>query len=371
MATHPNSSEENNKITPHIDEEDIQVAMKLVGGTLLSTTDAVRLVMELLEEGEESEQATREAQLKYSRQVIRMGIEAHRLSRKTVTLQKGMEELLRAKAEMRERTKGELRNVCTRLLDCTKSYKTARMRSMTMEDCKRLIENAFETIPTRKKARLILHSVFANAIRNGWCSENPVKGIVFPRHKEKPIHSLSIDEIVRLLSTAERPEHKLCAPALGIMLWGGVRPHEIEQLRVENIDFEDKVITVPAQHAKTGGARQVTMHPVLASWLRRMLTYTYPSAPIAPPSWHARWVKLRHDAGFTRWEPDVLRHTFASYHLKYFKNILTLQIEMGHANTNLLRTRYLAMENVTSAGAKIFWNYKLQRSRKTPAEGTP
>ena len=52
MATHPNSSEENNKITPHIDEEDIQVAMKLVGGTLLSTTDAVRLVMELLEEGE-------------------------------------------------------------------------------------------------------------------------------------------------------------------------------------------------------------------------------------------------------------------------------------------------------------------------------
>ena len=35
-------------------------------------------------------------------------------------------------------------------------------------------------------------------------------------------------------------------------------------------------------------------------------------------------------AGFTTWQPDVLRHTFAGYHLRYFRDYTALQYETGH-----------------------------------------
>ena len=60
------------------------------------------------------------------------------------------------------------------------------------------------------------------------------------------------------------------------------------------------------------------------------------------------------------WINDVLRHTFASYHLKHFKNLILLQAEMGHRDLNLLRSRYVNMQGITKDDAWIFFNlYKI------------
>lgn len=238
-----------------------------------------------------------------------------------------------------------------------------KVRMIDTDKCRELIEKSYSTVPTRKKAKRVLSALFRFCIANGWCDKNPTAGILLPPHKEKPIKALQIHEVLRLLKTAEQPEHRVCAPALGIMLWAGIRPHEIERLTVNSIDYEDRVITIPAKHAKTGGARQVTMHPVLIHWLRATLTHKEPESPLTPPSWSMRWAQLRKAAGFKKWPPDVLRHTFASYHLKYFKSLHALQLEMGHADLELLRTRYLSMDKVTDKAAKIFWNYALPSGR--------
>ena len=58
------------------------------------------------------------------------------------------------------------------------------------------------------------------------------------------------------------------------------------------------------------------------------------------------------------WQQDVLRHTFASYHLKHFKNLVQLQIEMGHSTPDLLRTRYLNMRDITKEHARLFWSLR-------------
>ena len=39
---------------------------------------------------------------------------------------------------------------------------------------------------------------------------------------------------------------------------------------------------------------------------------------------------------------DVCRHTFASYHAAYLRNLPELQLEMGHRDASLLMTRYMA-----------------------------
>ena len=72
-----------------------------------------------------------------------------------------------------------------------------------------------------------------------------------------------------------------------------------------------------------------------------------------PRNRQKRWKALRRAAGFTHWQPDVCRHTFASYHAAYFKDLPELQLEMGHRNANLLLSRYLNLPQVKHA--KAFW----------------
>ena len=63
---------------------------------------------------------------------------------------------------------------------------------------------------------------------------------------------------------------------------------------------------------------------------------------MCPPCWAQHWSRLHRAAGFSRWQPDVLRHTFASHHLAHFRSYAALQLEMGHRSAELLRTRYVS-----------------------------
>lgn len=58
---------------------------------------------------------------------------------------------------------------------------------------------------------------------------------------------------------------------------------------------------------------------------------------------------------FGAWRPDVLRHTYASFHAKWFRDFPLLQMEMGHRSSALLRARYLNMEGVSRERAALFW----------------
>lgn len=345
-------------------KKDHEIAKELLSHTKLSFTDAARLVVEMLEEGGEEEGAGRKEVIKLCRRIIHMGVEAYRLSVRSVTLREAINSLLEKKSEMRDRTQQEIRQVCARFAGSIPGFENEMVRSIDTTKCRQALETAFTTLPSRRKAKRVIHSLFTHAALNGWCSGNPMAAIHLPRHKEKPVRALKINEVISLLRVAEQKEHILCAPAVGIMLWAGIRPHEVERLQVKHIHFEDKVITVPATHAKTGGARQVTMHPVLIHWLRKTMTLHYPEAMIVPASWTQRWAQLRKAAGFEVWPPDVLRHSFASYHLKYFRDTQALQLEMGHSTPELLRTRYLAMEDVTRSAAELFWNYNMSRHTK-------
>lgn len=58
---------------------------------------------------------------------------------------------------------------------------------------------------------------------------------------------------------------------------------------------------------------------------------------------------------FGEWSADALRHTYASYHAKWFRDFSLLQLEMGHRSSSLLRERYLNMEGVSRDRARLFW----------------
>ncbi len=318
-----------------------------------SMLDVTRLALELREVVSDSPIHT--TPVGFCRQVIRMGTRAYSHDTRTVSFREAVERSLQSRASRRGRTLAEIRQCCRRLLRNYPELAEMPVRGITSDYCREIIQGSYPTLPMQRKARRLLHGIFAFSQRHGWCAVNPTAAVDIPQVIEKPIAALTIQEVRRLLATTRRKEHLPCAAAVGLMLWAGIRPVELTRLHWEDVNVQARIITVEARHSKTGGARHVTLYPILIRWLRETAPYRLPRALIVPTSWVRRWRALRVAAGFKDWHPDTLRHTFASYHLKHFANLNTLQIDMGHADSQLLRTRYLGMRGITAEGANEFW----------------
>ena len=159
---------------------------------------------------------------------------------------------------------------------------------------------------------------------------------------EKQVPILSPQEIKDLRQTAEAHQGGSCAAAVGMMLYAGIRPHEVARLTWAQVDLRERVIYILPQHSKTGGARRVTIHKPLLRILRAHRRAD--GERICPPKWLRHWRELRRATGWggdKPWPQDALRHTYASYHLSHFRSYAELQVVIGHRDATLLRTRYV------------------------------
>lgn len=323
----------------------------------LSSLQALRLGIELAEHSKRAHpQPTTDPPelMALCREVIRLGCAAQAEHSLSVPLQEAAQACLHHKQQQRRpRTIGEIRLFCTRLLRLAPTFMQEQMRTLSRADCQSVLQQCFHTDRQRQKARIILHGIFAYGQRQGWCSTNPLQHIDLPKPQEREIHPLAWQELRNLLRKARQPEHRSCMPALGLMLWAGVRPAEVKRLSWEDLDWEEHVITIRPTHSKTGGCRHITLQPVLEAWLRE--SGAQQCGSICPPCWERRWKKLRQAAIPQGWQQDVLRHTFASYHAKQWHDFTRLQTEMGHRSARLLQTRYLSMHGITTAHAQRFW----------------
>ena len=311
-------------------------ALEVLRETGVDILEAAFVAKLALEEGH--------GRVKRALECIMTGAEALREREKTVTFERAVLEALEERKDRRPRTLSDFLYIVRRLMKRCKGLAKRRMRSITPEECAAYLREAFDTPRQRNKARLILSGVFSTAVRHGWCAENPVRKVQPERIEEQRIEILRHEEIERLMSTAAAYAGGACLAAVAIMLLAGVRPHECERLRWRDVRLEAGVIVISPQHSKTGGARCVTIHPPLARILRRVQQADHER--ICPANWRRLWAGLHKAAGFTPWQPDVLRHTFATHHLATFRSYAELQLEMGHRSADLLRTRYVAMEGL-------------------------
>ncbi len=351
------------------DEHQNEAARAVLADTAFSVLDAARLAASVYETLAAELPETSDA-MSVCHRVIQMGAEVYRQECCTLSFREAVEKSLQSRANRRQRTVAEIRQYSRRILNGYPTFADMAVRRITPECCRKVIDEVFTTPSTRRKARRLMHGVFAFCLRRGWCSFNPVAAIDVPVVREKPIQALSVKAVRHLLFMARRPEHRPCAAAVGLMLWAGIRPTELTRLHWADVRIAERCITIAAQHAKTGGARHVSIPNVLVKWLQQTSPYRLPAARIVPTSWVRRWSALRKAAGFEEWNPDTLRHTFASYHLAHFRNFSLLQLEMGHADINLLRTRYLNMSGVTAEGAAEFWSARIFSEERSGGKST-
>ena len=331
------------------------VAQALSAQETLENTDigvlvAARFVKELSELG-------RSKKLNRLRVIFRMGCEAASRNRRTPTFCEAVEAFLAAKNHLRERSLRDYRLVFATVLLHFPNTSLMRIHTADTPTFGKILEIAFHTPLQRRKARAILHSFFGYCVRHGWCRDNPMSATDLPILREREIRPLNLPEIAATFRYAKILNLSDCVPAIALMLFAGIRPREVERLCWRDIDWEELVISVAPTHSKTGGSRHVSILPILEKILKGRSRA--PDEKICPPNWQRKWKRIRRASGWKNpenpWQQDVLRHTFASYHLKFFKNLPQLQCEMGHASPRLLRTRYLSMRGVTFVAAEKFW----------------
>ncbi len=321
-------------------------ARLLLAQSGLNLLDAARLTLELVEACDGKQQ------ISAYKKIITLGAAQLKKEENTVSFAVAFRFTLESKKDRSSRTLQDIRQTLTTLMRCQADLANKPIRSIDTAYCKQILQKAYRHSPSRFiKARANLSGLFNLGIKEGWCSENPVTALAIPTVREGIINALPLAKIKTLIQTAHQQEHRACLAPLGLMLYAGVRPEEVKRLHWEDIDWDDKMLYLDARHAKTGGGRHIPLAPVLIKMLAKVRNEGF----ICPPAWTKRWRALREAAGFDAWVPDVLRHSFASYHAKLYQDLPKLQLAMGHRDCQLLLTRYINLRGLSKSDAKQFW----------------
>ena len=263
-------------------------ALAVLRSTGINILEAAILAREALEAGR--------GRVRRARKCLAAGTEALRQQEKTVSFEQAVAAALEARKDRRTRTVYDFRYFTRRFMKRCAGLARRRVRSITPQECAEYIETAFDTPRQRQKARLILSGVFSTAMKRGWCDANPVSKVEAPRVVEQPVPVLTPQEIEQLTTTAEAYQGGSCAAAVGMMLYAGIRPHEVTRLTWAQVDLQARAIYILPRHSKTGGARRVTIHKPL---LRILRAHQRPDIEkICPANWLRHWRELHRVSGW-------------------------------------------------------------------------
>ena len=366
-------------------------AKRILTGTDVSVLDAARIAKNILDAKPKNFALT---DLQFCAKVIAVGLRHMRT--KEMTFADGFALYLKSKQHLRPDSIRDIRWIGKRLLRAKPELGERNFSELTASECEEWLNialtsnsqeklyaknteceyrpkariDAFEKRAERhaaacqtargasasqfNKARTMLHGLFEFAIRREWCDKNPIKRIERRRVVEKEILPLKLAQTQQLIKTAQL-ESPTYAVVAALLVYSGIRPREVRRLTWRDIDTEEKTITVRSQCSKTGGVRQVEIPPIL----NRLLLANLPilkDGKICPIDWQRRWRKIRDNSGFRGcWVQDVLRHTYASFHAKHYADLPRLQLNMGHSDLSLLRSRYVNMHGISRTQAKSFF----------------
>ena len=321
----------------------------MLGGAKVSAFDSIRFVKNILDAKPKDSKLT-DAQ--FILKVIEVGLRNIRNTEKS--FEDGFKIYLESKQHLRPDSIRDIRCIGNRLIRTNPELARRNFSELSASICDEWINSAFTTAPQQNKARAMLHALFNFAIRRDWRDNNPIDKIERRRIIEKQITPLTLAQIRRLLKTATTYNNGKFTTAAALLVYAGIRPREVRRLTWRDIDTEENTITVRPHCSKTGGTRQVEIPPALNRLL--ITNKSENTSHICPPNWQHHWRKIRDSSGFRgRWTQDVLRHTYASFHAKHYANLPRLQLNMGHRDLALLRSRYINMRGISKQEARKFF----------------
>jgi integrase len=202
----------------------------------------------------------------------------------------------------------------------------------------------------------LLHAIFANAVKRGWCHRNPVALADKPRaaRRDPDIRFLSADELEALLAaTPDDPLGRLERLIYLTAAMTGMRRGELLALRWQDVDWENRLIRVRRNYTKgefgtpksRRSSRSVPLADRVASALRRHfegtrykddidLVFGRPNSGtvLDPSKLRKRFISAARRAGLRPVRFHDLRHTFGTRMASAGAPLRAVQEWMGHSD---------------------------------------
>ena len=221
-----------------------------------------------------------------------------------LTIMTARERFLSSRRNIAEKTEEHYKNT-TRLLILDEPNKLTHR--FTVSDIDRIL-SAYDNPNSYKTYRRGINTFFNWAKRFHYCLENPCDRLDRPPSDTSSIAILSLDEVKRLLKLSTLLHDGSCAASVAILLYAGLRPSELQDLKPENI--KDGYIRVTGGKLRRKLKRSVPIVSILKKWLK-----AYPFQGV-PDGWSYKQRVLRKSTKAERWVSDVIRHTSISYQLE-------------------------------------------------------
>lgn len=172
---------------------------------------------------------------------------------------------------------------------------------------------------------------------------SPCRGISsFKVHNQRERY-LSQDEAKRLMDYLEKSD-RIEALAMRLLLLTGARKSEILRARWENVNLEQRILTVPI--SKSGKPRHIVLSDAAISVIKSIpqnsgINWLFPGHVEGKPlsDLYLFWNKLRHELGLADVRIHDLRHTFASFLVNTGHSLYEVQKMLGHSDPRTT-TRY-------------------------------
>jgi integrase len=252
--------------------------------------------------------------------------------KRSVTVSKLADEFI---ANRRAKGKSEIyiRDLTTRLRRFRSSMGDRITAEITSGDVDHWIQSLHVGPQSQNNFRAVLSAMWTFAVRRGYAATNVIQFVDKTSVIRDHVPTFSVEQLTKLLAAAP-PDY---VPVLAIGAFAGLRPEEINKLRWEDLDFQERTIRVNATTAKTRKKRFAEISDNLAAWLH---PYAVRTGPVAPPNLQKVRRATMKVAKIEQWPPDVLRHSFASAHYAFHRDPARTAVIMGHRDQNMLLTHY-------------------------------
>lgn len=251
----------------------------------------------------------------------------------------------RRAAGVRERT---IENVDYTLAHWFAGLRAHDTAAITLRDVRAYVLAADRSQRTRSDRRQILGQFCRWCVQHGAMAQDLTQAIPQVRVERDLPRILSIDEARGMLQAAQAVDGGRMLGYVVLCLFTGLRPTEARRLAEEDIHLDPALscIQVSPRIAKVRQARTIELSPPV-----RAILAAQPPPRVA----YVRYAfdAIRQRAGMLgRWQADIMRHSYASYHYAAHRDIAALTYQMGNSEQVLFRSY---IRPVTRREADAYW----------------
>ena len=240
---------------------------------------------------------------------------------------------------------GHFRMDRVRRSDVLEMHQAARAKGYAPATCNRML--------------VLLRYVYNCAIR--WevvppdC--NPCNGIEPFEDNGARERYLTQEEVARLFEELEKNRNVQVAQVVRLLLYTGARKSEIVEARWDEIDWNRRLLNVPASRSKSKKPRHIPLSDAAIELLRSIpqqdglpWVFVNPKTQKPPVSIFYAWDTIRKRLGVPELRLHDLRHSYASFLVNAGRSLYEVQKLLGHHDPKVtMRYAHLSPESMLEA----------------------